>query len=102
VTVTDYEPPLSEQPPGMESWKAGVKPLAPGVKGFAYQQGDEVWITLIVADKKGAGDVGRFLDRLSPRCVIVDVTSKRLEAMLVRRGWVKRFGTEHETWRRQT
>ena len=102
MTVTDYEPPLSEKPPGMESWKAGVRPLAPGVSGFAYEVNGEIWIPLILAEKKGAGDVGRFLDRLSARCVIVDVTSKRLEAMLVRRGWVKRLGTEHDTWRRQT
>jgi hypothetical protein len=98
--AVNYEPPLSEQPPGLKAWCAGVLPLAPGVFGYAYMEGEEIWIPLIMAEKKGAGDVGRFLDNLSPRCVIVDVTSKRLEAMLIRRGWKKRLGTEHDTWRR--
>jgi hypothetical protein len=78
----------------------GEKPLAPGVYGVAYKHGDEIWIPLVVAEVKGAGAVGRFLDSLSARCVIVDVTNPRLEAMLRRRGWVERVDTEHNTWRR--
>ena len=97
-----YEPPLSEPVLSLgKYWTAGAKPLAPGVFGFAYAQGDEIWIPLVLAEKKGSGAVGRFLDSLSARCVIVDVTSKRLEEMLVRRGWVKRLATEHTTWRKR-
>jgi len=100
MELDNYEPPLSEQPPDKKSWHAGVKPLAKGVIGFAYRDGDEILIPLLLAEKKGAGDVGRFLDSLSARCVITNVTSARLEGMLRRRGWVKRIGTEHDSWRR--
>jgi len=99
--VADYEPPLSDPVIIMgQAWHIGSKPLAKGVLGCAYQNGDEIWIPLIVAEKKGVGAVGRFLDSLSARCVIVDVVNPRLKEMLMRRGWKQFVGTEHECWRR--
>lgn len=61
--------------------------LAPGVQGFAFGTRKYIYIPLLMAVKEGSGDVGRFLDSLSPRCRIVDVKSDRLKGMLVRRGW---------------
>ncbi len=96
-----YEPPLSDPAEAAgKFWHAGCKPLAKGVLGYAFLHGEEIWIPFILAEKKGAGDVGRFLDSLSARCVIVDVTSPRLEAMLIRRRWKKRIDDEHESWRK--
>jgi hypothetical protein len=99
--VVDYEPPLSD--PVIiqgKAWHISAMPLAKGVLGCAYANSDEIWIPLIVAEKKGSGDVGRFLDSLSARCVVVDVVSPRLKEMLVRRGWKQSVGTEHECWRK--
>lgn len=56
--------------------------------------------------KRGNGDVGRFLDSLSRRCVVVNVCNARLAAMLKRRGWecrwvlVEEFGDKVDEWRR--
>jgi hypothetical protein len=72
--------------------------LTPGVRGHTFQQGEFIFIPLIVAEREGAGDVGRFLDRLSARCVIMDVTSKRLEAMLVRRGYRRAEIGDSDYW----
>lgn len=80
----------------MDCWQPTVQ-LAPGVRGFAEYRGDEIYIPLIVAEVKGNGDVGRFLDGLTPRCVIIEVTSPRLEEMLKRRGWKSNKQGE---WRR--
>ena len=98
IIVTPYEPPLSELKAG-GSWIAGETQLAPGVLGFAYEQDGEILIPLIIAEKKGYGDVGRFLDSLSSRCVITDVINKRLEAMLERRGFKRELGGCN--WRRR-
>lgn len=84
----NYEPPLSQ--PDKEPkpvWEVGSEMLFPGVRGYAMEHQGLIYIPLIVAEHKGNGDVGRFLDALSPRCRIVSVTNKRLQGMLERRGW---------------
>ena len=92
-----YEPPLSEEG---SLCTIGQEPeLAPGVRGYALPVGDKIFIPLIIADHEGSGKVGQFLDSLSPRCVIPNVTSPRLAGMLARRGWVPRFD-EVDLWSR--
>jgi hypothetical protein len=49
--------------------------------------GDWINIPLIAGDPEGAGNVGRFIDSLSPKCRFPCVVSPRLEGMLLRRGW---------------
>ena len=91
-----YEPLLSELGstiiPGQEEL------LAPGVRGYAVESGGKICIPLIMAVSEGSGDVGRFLDSLSPRCVVPNVTSPRLMGMLIRRGWVPTFTNECDVW----
>ena len=82
----------------IHAWEP-VTQLAPGVRGFTYIRHKEIMIPLILAEHEGSGDVGRFLDRLSRRCVIVFVTSKRLRGMLVRRGWFETIEDETDLWR---
>ena len=80
-----YEPPCcksgSTLSPGDEDF------LAPGVRGYAIEENGKIYIPLIIAEQEGSGVVGRFLDSLTPRCVIPTVTSVRLRGMLERRGW---------------
>lgn len=80
-----------------KAWHQTTK-LAPGVRGFTFKKNNVIFIPLIVAEKEGSGDVGRFLDRLSPRCVIMDVTSGRLEGMLIRRGWTQLKVGRNDYW----
>ena len=80
----NHEPPLSDA--GVESENLDV--LAPGVLGYAVEADGMIYIPVIVAEREGSGDVGRFLDSLSPRCAIPCVISERLLGMLDRRGWV--------------
>lgn len=80
-----YEPPTC---PPDTIWLAGREPvLAPGVRGYAYRVRGRIEIPAIRAEVPGRGDVGRFLDILSPNCVIVLVTNPALADMLDRRGW---------------
>ena len=74
-----------------------------GVKGYAREKAGEIHIEFIQAEIEGNGDVGRFLDHLSPRCVIVNVVSSRLAGMLKRRGWVQTWWDSRkliDEWRR--
>lgn len=89
LTTAPYEPPLTEGiNSDARSWGIGREPdLYDGVLGLAYRDGDKIRIPLIIAEREGSGKVGEFLDRLTPRCVIVCVTSERLEGMLKRRGF---------------
>lgn len=57
--------------------------IYPGVKGFAMRHGTEIWIPMIWGN--GTGQVGKFLDNLSPRCRIVNVVNSKLRGMLRRR-----------------
>jgi len=93
-----YEPPCSEAgsliTPGQEEF------IAPGVRGYAIQQGETVYIPLIIAENEGSGEVGKFLDSLSRRCVIPNVTSPRLAAMLMRRGFAPTYDEGVDIWKR--
>ena len=81
----------------------GQEPIiAAGVRGYAVKHEAEIWIPLIIAEKEGSGEVGRFLDSLSPRCAVVNVTSPRLEGMLKRRGWAPKWDGECDVWRKET
>ena len=73
--------------------------LAPGVIGYAIEYEGEIWIPVIAAVREGSGDVGRFIDSLSPRCVIPHVFSSRLMGMLARRGWIPEFRNDGTIWR---
>jgi hypothetical protein len=97
MNTAQYEPPISRGDFPYHAWHPKTR-LAPGVHGFTYRKGNEIYIPLIVADVEGSGDVGRFLDKLSSRCVIESVTSARLRGMLVRRGF-RSPGGKNE-WRR--
>src|SRR5205809_1259994 len=79
---TGYEPPVTKEG---EPLSFEMPEIYPGVRGYAVEHADEIWIPMIEGD--GHGDVGKFLDALSPRCVIVNVVSRKLRGMLERRGW---------------
>lgn len=65
--------------------------LAPGVRGYAISSATGwTYIPLIIAEKQGSGDVGRFLDSLAKCCCIPNVNSPRLRGMLERRGYITR------------
>jgi len=98
-TLATYEPPISTHPMPSRAWHPTTK-LAPGVWGYTFECEGKIFIPLIVAEKEGSGDVGRFIDRLSAKCVIMDVTSKRLEGMLLRRGWKKIEVGPNDYWSR--
>ena len=100
-TLSVFEPPVSPKDEASNFWKYGNRPLAPGVMGTAFEEGGLILIPLIVAEKPGNGNVGRFLDRLSSRCRIISVTSDRLAAMLYRRQWVCSKHEEYgDIWKR--
>jgi hypothetical protein len=86
VPVGSYVPPLSN---GSDTLTPGNEPIiAPGVRGYAIEDGNRVCVPLIIAVNEGDGSVGRFIDSLDPKCVIPCVTSARLAGMLYRRGWM--------------
>lgn len=99
-TLSTYEPPVSTHPMPSRAWHQTTQ-LAPGVRGFTFEKEGILFIPLIVAEKEGNGDVGRFLDRLSMRCLIMEVTSDRLRGMLERRGYVKIEIEQHNFWSRR-
>jgi hypothetical protein len=74
--------------------------LAEGVRGYAVVHNDLIYIPLIIAAREGSGDVGRFLDSLSPRCRVASVTSPKLAGMLARRGWEPHIEEGTDVWRR--
>lgn len=61
--------------------------LAIGVQGYAIEDNGCAYIPLIIAEREGAGDVGRFLDSLPAGVKVPNVTSHRLRSMLTRRGF---------------
>jgi hypothetical protein len=78
--------------------------LGPGVRGYAIQVGMEIYIPMLDSLEHGIGDVGRFLNSLSSRCVIVSVCNGKLAGMLKRRGWKREWktvdGHSVDEWRR--
>ncbi len=84
--MSGYDFPLTTE--GDESPFEGVQ-LASGVKGYAIEKEDALYIPVIMADSPGSGDVGRFLDSL-PRHKAIKfptVISLTLAGMLKRRGY---------------
>jgi len=62
--------------------------LAPGVMGWTVTAADgTVYVPTLRALRPGSGDVGRYLDSLTPNHRIPNVVSGRLARMLQRRGW---------------
>lgn len=97
-TLAPFEPPLSKEGSTIDPLNEPI--LASGVRGYAIQHGGEFWIPLISAEREGNGDVGKLLDRMTRRCVIVNVTSPRLAGMLKRRGWKQTFDDGCDFWRK--
>lgn len=65
--------------------------IAPGVRGYMIDEGEALWVPLVVSEHPGTGDVSRFLDAL-PRDRTVKfptIISPRLEGMLARRGFLR-------------
>jgi len=63
---------------------------APGVRGYAIEQPDgKIYIPLVIADREGSGDVGRWLDTLPKDRDIIfpNIVNQRLGDMLLRRGF---------------
>lgn len=106
--IVGYEPPTVAPDSSVARFDAApheLPLLAPGVRGWAIEQGARIAIPMMIAERPGSGDVGRFLDSLSARCVIPCVISIRLEGMLWRRGFrptVERdeAGDLIDVWRR--
>ena len=87
-----YEPPLTRAGttliPGQE-WE-----IYPGVRGYAMEHEGLIYIPMVFG--QGDGQVGKFLDELSPRCRMVNVISAKLRHMLKRRGWKMKIEQEIE------
>jgi hypothetical protein len=99
MATATYEPPTTKVG---TCCTIGEEPvIAKGVRGYAVKREKEIWIPLIMAENEGSGDVGRFLDSLSPRCAVVNVTSPRLVGMLKRRGWEPNFDGKCDVWRKE-
>ena len=66
--------------------------IAPGVIGIAREESDGIWISVIVAESPGRGDVAKFLDALPlDRSIYVPtVIDQKLVQMLERRGFIPR------------
>jgi hypothetical protein len=64
--------------------------LAPGVRGYSVDVDGELYIPLVIAEKPGNGDVGRFLNSLPVDKIVKfpNVLNRRLAGMLHRRGFV--------------
>ncbi len=63
--------------------------MAPGVRAHVFDMPQGIYIPMIIAEREGAGDVGRYLDSLPKdrRVVFPTVISARLRGMLERRGF---------------
>lgn len=87
--------------------------VAPGVRGEVVERQVPVvgrdlkgldrytFVNIVVAEREGNGDVGRWLDSL-PRdhvVIVTSVISERLKGMLERRGFTfNRYGDQYERW----
>ena len=88
TTKMEFVPPLSNENDPLDPFNPSY--LCDGVQGYAIANQGEVWIPWIAADVEGDGRVGKLLDNLAEHCCIVNITSKRLLGMLLRRGWKPR------------
>jgi hypothetical protein len=96
IAIGNYEPPTVVA--GTPCTFGGEGLLAAGVRGYAIEENGRIFIPLIIAEHEGNGDVGRFLDSLSPRCVIPNLTSPRLMGMLSRRGFIPDWSEGVDIW----
>lgn len=67
--------------------------LTEGVRGFAFNTNNGIYVTAIRAEEPGKGHVSKFLDGLPTdrRVVFPVVISNKLRAMLVRRGFEEKW-----------
>lgn len=75
----------------------GAEPtIAVGVRGMAFDMTSGIYISLVIAEKPGNGDVSRFLDHLPKdrRVVFPSVLNPKLRAMLARRGFKEAWDPE--------
>lgn len=88
--------PASKRGPDRESFVLRVERpdllldvIAPGVYGKRFDTPRGTYYPLVYAARRGAGDVGRFLDALprDRRVAFPTVASDRLRGMLERRGF---------------
>ena len=100
-TMVNYEPPTKKEgaPLGFD-----LEVIAPGVRGYAIESEGKIYIPFIMAERPGNGDMGRFVDSLSDRCVFVNVLSSTLMKMLIKRGWKRKMellnGETVDVWSR--
>ena len=90
--MREYEPPLTKA--GTVLTVGSEPDIYPGVKGYAMEHKGLIYIPMVFG--QGDGQVGKFLDELSPRCRMVNVISARLQEMLQRRGWKMKIEQEIE------
>ena len=89
-----YEPPLSRAGTVLT---VGKEPeIYPGVRGYAMEHKGLIYIPMVFG--QGDGQVGKFLDALSPRCRMVNVISSTLRGMLQRREWRMQVEDEVDIW----
>jgi len=93
-TIRAYEPPLTEAGTILTPGEEGE--IYPGVRGYAIEHKGFVYIPMVFG--QGDGQVGKFLDALSPRCRMVNVISAKLRHMLQRRGWKMKIEEDVDVW----
>ena len=86
MTAGEWEPPTTESDSSLWEYE-----LFPGVFGYAIEESGSLYIPLIRAAKEGNGDVGKFLNSVSHRCVFPNVISLRLRGMLKKCGFIETF-----------
>jgi len=64
--------------------------IAPGVRGYTMEIDGELYVPLVIADRPGNGDVGRYLDGLPTDHTVKfpNVISDKLRGMLLCRGFI--------------
>lgn len=71
-----------------------MQPLAKGITGHIIEQGDTVIIPFFMSEVEGRGYAGQFIDGLKDKYKIVmipNLLSDKLEQMLLRRGFKKKW-----------
>ncbi len=106
IAVMDYRNNANLEPPTIPEGSVGMElyELAPGVRGYAIEHDEKIYIPVIISVEPRRGNVGRFLDRLSKRVRIPTIINPELITMLQRRGWVadieEHHGERSEVWRK--
>jgi hypothetical protein len=70
--------------------------IFPGVFGAIVERGNYIFINVIWSATENKGNVGRYLDSLPKDKIIIfpSVVSKKLEGMLLRRGYINNRGSD--------